>query len=61
MAILHVTDKSFANETYDGLVLVDFWAQWCPPYKMIAPILEDLDKEFSHKLKIVKLDVDANE
>ncbi|MGM7680585.1 thioredoxin [Cytobacillus sp. Hm23] len=61
MAILHVTDKSFANETNDGLVLVDFWAQWCPPCKMISPILEDLDQEFSHKLNIVKLDVDANE
>ncbi|MDX8366288.1 thioredoxin [Cytobacillus sp. IB215665] len=58
---LHVSDKSFANETNDGLVLVDFWAQWCTPCKMIGSILEDLDQEFSHKLKIVKLDVDGNE
>ena len=56
-----VTDKTFETETDQGLVLVDFWAVWCGPCRMQAPILDQLSGEFDEdELKIVKLDVDEN-
>jgi len=61
MAIVDVNDQNFAQETADGLVLVDFWAPWCGPCKMIAPVLEELDGDMSDKVKIVKLNVDDNQ
>ncbi|WP_047981659.1 thioredoxin [Ornithinibacillus contaminans] len=61
MAIVNVTDQSFATETAEGLVLADFWAPWCGPCKMIAPVLEEIDGEMSEKVQIVKLDVDENQ
>lgn len=61
MAIKNVTDQNFAEETAEGLVLADFWAPWCGPCKMIAPVLEEIDGEMEEKVQIVKLDVDENQ
>ncbi|SHG80144.1 thioredoxin [Ornithinibacillus halophilus] len=61
MAIKNVTDQNFTSETSEGLVLADFWAPWCGPCKMIAPVLEEIDGEMSEKVQIVKLDVDENQ
>ncbi|CQR48070.1 Thioredoxin [Paraliobacillus sp. PM-2] len=61
MAIVTASDKTFTNETSEGLVLADFWATWCGPCKMIAPVLEEIDGEMSDTVKIVKLDVDDNQ
>ncbi|AXN40780.1 MULTISPECIES: thioredoxin [Peribacillus] len=60
MSIMHVTDQTFASEIKEGLVLVDFWAPWCGPCKMIAPVLNDIDVEMGDQVKIVKLNVDEN-
>ena len=61
-SIVHVTDASFEAEVLnaEGPVLVDFWAEWCGPCKMIAPVLDDLSTEYGDKIKICKVDVDAN-
>ena len=58
-----VTDGTFENEVNQakGLVLVDFWAEWCGPCRMIAPTLDALAKEYAGKAKVAKLDVDSNQ
>lgn len=61
MAIKDVTDQDFAKETSEGLVLADFWAPWCGPCKMIAPVLDEIDGDMGDQVKIVKLNVDDNQ
>ncbi len=60
---IHVTDSSFSGdiEQAQGLVLVDFWATWCGPCQVVAPILEQLAGEYAGRAKIAKLDVDTNQ
>jgi thioredoxin 1 len=60
--IVHVTDDSFEKEVLqsDHAVLVDYWAEWCGPCKMIAPVLEEVASEYSDKLTVAKLNIDDN-
>ena len=60
--IIAVNDANFEDEVekHDGLAIVDFWATWCGPCRMIAPILEQLSSEYEGRVKVTKLDVDAN-
>jgi thioredoxin 1 len=62
-AIVHVTDSTFDSEVLQSStpVLVDYWAEWCGPCKMIAPILDDVAKEYGGKLKVAKLNIDENQ
>jgi len=61
--IQHVTDDTFEPSVLksDVPVLVDYWAEWCGPCKAIAPLLEDLAKDYSGKLKVAKVNVDENQ
>jgi thioredoxin 1 len=59
---VQVSDTSFDSEVIKAVVpvLVDFWADWCQPCKMLAPIVADLAQEYGGRVKVAKLDVDAN-
>ena len=61
--IKHVSDSSFEGDVLQSStpVLVDYWAEWCGPCKMIAPILDEVAKDYTGKLKIAKLNIDENQ
>ena len=60
---IEVTDETFADEIEDaeGLAMVDFWAEWCGPCRMVGPIVEELAGEYAGRLKVGKVDVDENQ
>ncbi|WP_339633213.1 thioredoxin TrxA [uncultured Sneathiella sp.] len=62
MATTKVTDASFKEDVLDnsGLVLVDFWAEWCGPCKQIAPALDEISQEMGENLKVAKVNIDEN-
>ena len=61
-SVANVTDESFESEVLkaETPVLVDFWAPWCGPCKAVAPVVDDLSKEYEGRLKVVKLNTDEN-
>ena len=61
--ITHLSDDAFEQEVLQSQipVLVDYWAEWCGPCKMIAPILDEISKEYAGRLKVAKLNIDENQ
>ena len=60
MSVLHLTADNFDATIGNGSVLVDFWAGWCMPCKMVAPVIEELAAEYEGSLTVAKVDVDSN-
>lgn len=62
MSLHHFDEKNFKEEVFESKlpVLVDFWAEWCMPCKMLTPVLEDIAKDYSGKIKIGKVNIDHN-
>lgn len=60
MAIIHLTNENFDSVIAEGKAIVDFWATWCGPCRMQAPILDELDKALGGNVKVCKVDVDEN-
>jgi thioredoxin 1 len=62
-SVLEVTDETFAQEVEqaEGLAMVDFWAAWCGPCRLVAPIVHELSEQYAGQVKVAKLDVDASQ
>lgn len=60
MAVSHLTGEGFAEAIATGDVLVDFWADWCGPCKMLAPVIDELAAEYAGRVSVAKVDTDAN-
>ena len=63
MPIVEVTDENFGEEVEksDGVTMVDFWATWCGPCRLVAPIVDELAQEYQGRVKVAKLDVDSSQ
>ena len=59
--IIELTDDNFKSSIEKGVVLVDFWASWCAPCNIIAPVIEEIAKEYKDKIRVGKLNVDSNQ
>lgn len=62
MSVMHLTDSNFKKEVLESEtpVVVDFWATWCGPCRMVAPVIEEIAQEYAGKVKVGKVDVDEN-
>lgn len=59
MSVLHLTEKDFDSTIESGVTLVDFWAGWCGPCKMLAPVIDSLANRYAGRAKVAKVDIDA--